>query len=55
MCSLVWIAEFEPHKRLSLFPWAKNFTPIAKYWLVPKTDSRVNYKSKIACFTIKLK
>jgi hypothetical protein len=24
-----------------LFPWARNFTLIAQYWLVPGTDSKV--------------
>jgi hypothetical protein len=28
-------------KAPSLFPWARNFTLIAQYWLVPGTDSEV--------------
>ena len=26
-------SEYEHHLRLSLFPWARNFTHIAQYWL----------------------
>ena len=38
--------EFEPQQRSPLFPWARNFTLIAKYWLVPGTDSSVIYIRK---------
>jgi len=47
--------EFEPNERLPMFPWARNFSLIAEYWLFPDTDSRVIYMSKTACFTIKQK
>jgi len=33
-------------KRLLLFPWARHFSHIAQYWLVPGTDWR------IVCFTM---
>jgi len=40
---------------LPLFPWVRNFTCIAQYWLVQGTGLSVIYKIDIACFTIKLK
>jgi len=33
-----------------LFSWARNFTLIAWYWLVPGTDSSVIYISKNCLF-----
>jgi len=41
------VMSFKSHQRLLLYPWAKNFTLIAKYWLVPGTDSSVILISKI--------
>ena len=39
--------EFEPHQRPQLFPCARNFILIAKYLVVPGTDSSMIYISKI--------
>jgi len=30
--------EFEPHQRFPFFTWARNYTILAQYWLVPGTD-----------------
>jgi len=46
--------EFELYQKLPLFPLARKFTLIAKYWLVQGTDMSVIYNSKIVSFTIKL-
>ena len=40
MCDVV-SHGFEPHQRLPLFSRARHFTRIAKYWLVPGTNSSV--------------
>jgi len=42
--------DFEPNQKLLLFPWARNFTLIAWYWLVRGTDSSVIYISKNCWF-----
>jgi len=45
-----------PSKATNLFPWARNFTLIAQYWLVPGTDLCEIYISRAALFrTIELK
>ena len=42
----VYLKPCHLFNRNALFPWARNFTVIAKYWLVPGTDSSVIYISK---------
>ena len=47
--------ESKPNQRLPVFPWSRNLTLIAQYWLVSGTDSSMIYVSRINCFTGELK
>jgi hypothetical protein len=44
-----------PVRGKSLFPWARNFTLIAQYWLVPGTDSTVCVYKLMTTNTVELK
>ena len=46
---------FQTMSKAPVVYWASNFAIITQYWLVPGKDMNMIQRSKMACFTIKLK